>query len=740
MNRREFVQSAIGATLIATVPQGVTAQGDTAALPWYRRTIRWGQTNITERDPARYDIEWWREFWKRTAVQGVVINAGGIVAYYPSKFPLHHRAEFLGDRDLYGELANAAHQDGLVVLARMDSSRVAEDFYRAHPDWMARQQSGEPYQVADRYITCVNSAYYDEYLPNIFQEIIERSHPEGFGDNSWSGGLNRNQICYCDNCARKFRERTGQSLPKQKDWNDWGYRKWIEWNYARRMELWDNNTRVSQTFGGPHCLWLGMNSGSVTYQSLVFRDFREIVKRSQFLLLDHQQRNTSSGFQGFQENGDTAKLVNGLLGWNKTAIESMALYQARVAAKPEPEARMWMIEGISGGLGPWWHMVGAYHDDRRLYRTPERIFQWHKQNEHYLRNRRPYAFVGVIWSQRNTDYFGRDSAADRVDAPYRGFTQALIRARIPYVPICSADTAQYSDLAVLILPNVGVLSDVECQAIREFARRGGAVIATGASSLYDEWGDARRDFALADLFGAHAPSPELFLKPPSQDNSYLRLIPERRSKSWGPKVPDDPSSGERHPVLAGFDDTDILTFGGVLEELRTESGMIIPLTFVPSFPAFPPEMAWMRQPTTNIPALVINSKVAYLPADIDSRYARYNLPDHGTLLANLVRWAAGDRIGFQVQGAGLIDCHLYRQSNSLIVHLVNLTNEGAWRGPVDELIPVGPLQIRIKAPSDFHICKVESLVSRTQPPLMNQQDWVNVEVKQILDHEVLVLS
>jgi len=399
-----------------------------------------------------------------------------------------------------------------------------------------------------------------------------------------------------------------------------------------------------------------------------------------------------------------------------------------------------MIEGISGGLGPWWHMVGAYHDDRRLYRTPERIFQWHKQNEHYLRNRRPYASVGVIWSQRNTDYFGRDSAADRVDLPYRGFTQALVRARIPYVPICSADIAQYSDLAVLILPNVGVLSDVECQAIREFARRGGAVIATGASSLYDEWGDARRDFALADLFGAHAPSPELFLKPPSQDNSYLRLIPERRGKSWGPKVPDDPSSGERHPVLAGFDDTDILTFGGALEELRTEPGVIVPLTFVPSFPAFPPEMAWMRQPTTNIPALVINSKIAYLPADIDSRYARYNLPDHGTLLANLVRWAAGDRIGFQVQGAGLIDCHLYRQSNSLIVHLVNLTNEGAWRGPIDELIPVGPLQIRIKAPSDLHIRKVESLVSRTQPPLMNQQDWVSVEVKQILDHEVLVLS
>ncbi|MCC6861057.1 MAG: hypothetical protein IT158_20990, partial [Bryobacterales bacterium] len=73
--------------------------------PWYRRACRWGQTNITERDPVRYDIGWWRKYWKRTRVQGVIINAGGIVAYYPSQYPLHYRAQFLGGRDLYGELA-----------------------------------------------------------------------------------------------------------------------------------------------------------------------------------------------------------------------------------------------------------------------------------------------------------------------------------------------------------------------------------------------------------------------------------------------------------------------------------------------------------------------------------------------------------------------------------------------------------------------------------------------------------
>ena len=29
-------------------------------IPWFRKITRWGQTNITEKDPIIYDIEWWR--------------------------------------------------------------------------------------------------------------------------------------------------------------------------------------------------------------------------------------------------------------------------------------------------------------------------------------------------------------------------------------------------------------------------------------------------------------------------------------------------------------------------------------------------------------------------------------------------------------------------------------------------------------------------------------------------------
>ena len=244
-----------------------------------------------------------------------------------------------------------------------------------------------------------------------------------------------------------------------------------------------------------------------------------------------------------------------------------------------------------------------------------------------------------------------------------------------------------ANLSALVLPNVGALSNEQCAAIRNFVEHGGGLIATGASSLYDEWGDPRSDFALADFFGAHAPSAEFGRKGVAQSfHTYFRLTPELRAKVWGPETGDEPAIlGQRHPVLRGFEETDILPFGGALTPMRLDPGVIVPLTFIPPFPIYPPETAWMRQPKTDIPGLVLNTKgkarIAYLPADIDRRYGRDNLTDHAHLLANITRWALGDRLPLEVRGPGLIDCHLYRQDQRLILHLVNLTNEGTWRAP-----------------------------------------------------------
>ena len=279
--------------------------------------------------------------------------------------------------------------------------------------------------------------------------------------------------------------------------------------------------------------------------------------------------------------------------------------------------------------------------------------------------------------------------------------------------------------------------------------RGGGLIATGDSSRCNEWGEPQPDFALADLFGAHRVEnsvSESSRRTNESLHSYLRLTPEIASRADGPKSGKEPAAaGERHPVLQGFDETDILPFGGTLRPLRVDSSASVLATFVPPFPAFPPENVWMREPRTDIPALIVNEvsgrgRVAFLPADLDRRFGRDNLPDHGNLLANLVRWAARDELPLEVNGAGFVDCHLYRQENNLVLHLVNLTNSGTWRAPVDELIRIGPLKVRVKLPDDIRGHRIQLLVSNQTVKTSVKHGWTEFELPEILDHEVAVIS
>lgn len=762
-SRRSFLKKATAATIsiaggdrfTQAVKDSIIGDQPENDTPWYRRITRWGQTNITEKDPEHYDITWWRKQWKKTQIQDVIINAGGIVAYYPSHIPLHRQAQFLDGRDLFGDLCRAAHEDGLVVFARMDSNRAHEEFYKAHPDWFAVDSTGKPLKADDLFISCVNSSYYNVHIPSILGEIAGLYHPEGFTDNSWSG-LGRNTICYCENCRKSFREKTGREIPRVKSWGDPVYREWIRWNYDRRLEIWDMNNHTTRAAGGPRCIWAGMNSGSISNQSMSFRDNKEICRRAELIMLDSQARSDAGGFQ---QNGDMGKLIHGLLGWDKLIPESMAMYQNgkptfRLSSKPEPEARMWIVEGMAGGIQPWWHHISAYHEDRRMYHTAGPLFQWHKDNEEYLVNRLPVATVGVVWSQQNMDYYGRDESEIMVELPWRGMTQALIRARIPYLPVhadyIDRDASQFS---LLVLPNLGVMTDDQVAAVKRFVGGGGSLIATGETSLLNDWGEPRHDYVLGDLFGVH------LLKPGSTGagssvrkfaaetyHTYLRLTPELRRRVDGPHYESEPQAiGQRHEVLKGFDETDIIPYGGLLEPVQFDSNVQLLMTFIPRFPVYPPETAWMREPVTEIPGLILKTmpngnRVAFMPADLDRQFGRYNLPDHGNLLANLIRWASKDSIPLVVEGKGLVDCHIYRQQGRLILHIVNLTSAGTWRQPVDELIPLKPLQVKIKLPEDVQGKSLRLLVSGQKKPCIVEKGWSRFEIPSITDHEVIVIA
>jgi len=700
-------------------------------LPWHKTTYRWAQTNFTEDDPVKADIEFWRQYWRRTKIQGVIINCGGIVAYYPSKLELQYRAQYLGDQDFYKRVSDAAREEGIVVVARMDINRATKEFFEAHPDWFCRTKNGDPIMSNDRYFSCINSDYYKVFIPQVLEEIIERYQPVGFADNSWRG-LDRNTICYCKNCKTKFKAERGLELPDAVSWNDPVYREWVRWGYDCRMENWDLFNEVTKKAGGEDCLWFGMIHADPASGS--FSDMKAILSRSQFVFCDHQGRE-SAGFEQNVVNGALLRLASDE---QVIAPESMANYVLgsrtfRLGTNPKEETRLWMISGIAGGISPWFHFVGGGQNDSRRFETPVPVFQWHADNEQYLYNRIDLSNVAVVWSQPNADFYGQNQVREKVSLPWKGFCQALSRYRIPFLPVNVQDIGKYAHrINTLILPDIAVMTDQEIDVVCDFVNKGGNIIVTGMTATLDGDGQPSGNDKLWRLLGltrTGATKGAIGTVNASWEaagaHNYFRL------------------SNERHEILAGFENTTMIPFGGGLQVVNSTGNLKPLFSYIPAFPIYPPEFSWIREEEPNTYPMFAGTlpgggRAVYFAGDVDRCYGRALLPDHGILLANAVQWAANGAIPITLEGPGHIDCKLYRQENRLIVHLTNLTGSNR-AGYLDEFVPVGPHTVTLDA-QGLKPKSAFMTVQKKKAPMKVQGDKIIVNVDKITDFEMLVIE
>ena len=697
------------------------AQTEQNERPWYETTYRWAQTNFTEDDPIKADLDFWRERWKACRIQGVIINCGGIVSYYPSKYPLQYRAAHLGDRDFFGDVAAAAREQGIKVIARMDVQRVTKEFYDAHSDWFARNKQGNPIMADGRYLPCVNSGFYKEYIPQILTEIIERYHPVGFSDNSWKG-TDPGTICYCENCKKLFKANRNRELPEKVDWEDPVYREWLRWGYACRLENWDLFNETTQRVGGKDCLWFGMIHGDP--RGGMFVDLKGALSRSKMVFCDHQGREG----MGFEQNSVNGSLLRFAAHEQVLAPQSMANYVRgnaffRLSANPKEETRLWMIEGIAGGISPWFHHVNGGQYDRRQFDTPTPIFEWHAKNERYLYNRTDVANVGIVWNQANADFYGRGDVSGRVMAPWKGFCMSLSKHAIPFLPVNAADIAKYAPrLKTLILPHIAVLSDEEIDAVCAFLDSGGNLVVSGVTATLNFDGEPSWNDKLWKKIG-------------------LKLSQETRG--WNGHNYIRLPEGDRHDIFAGFENTDILPFGGTVRKVES-TGTLSPLgALILDFTAYPPEFSWIREVDTSAPpiwagTLPSGGRVVYLAGTIDRSAARTGLPDQARLLANVVRWAANGSIPLEIDGYGQLDCKVYKQDNRLIVHLVNVTGTDR-RGYLDSYLAVGPFTVTIDAQGTTPKQAVRTVGGGTVP-IKSENGKIRISIDKIIDHEMLVIE
>jgi hypothetical protein len=605
------------------------------------------------------------------------------------------------------------------VVARTDPHAVREEVRAAHPDWISTDANGQPrrhWANRELWISCALGPYNFEFMDRVHREIVSTYKVDGIFSNRWApqGG-----DCFCVHCQENFKAATGRELPQTTNRTDPRRREFLEWRKARLTELWQHWDATVQR-ANPEARFIPNGPP----------DMKTAGELAPIQFADYQARR---GVMPPWANGRRAKVFRSVMGRKPVGgIFSVGLeepYRWKDSVQSEPEIRLWVADGTANGMRPWVTKFSGVLYDRRWLPVVERIYQWHHAHERYLRNESPLARVALVHSEQTATYHSGVGPGDRHEDHVLGMYHALVESRVPFELVHEAFLTpdRVDRFKLLVLADVAALSDAQCGAIRDYVNRGGSVLATFATSLFDETGQRRADFGLSDLFGVSFAGR---IDGPMQ-NSYLNLE-------------QDPATGRRHPILDGFAGTPRIVNGVFRIGVRPTSLFPSPITLVPSYPDLPMEDVYPRVERTDTRELYLRdlgrTRIVYFPWDIDRTFWEVMCVDHLRLLRNAVGWAANEPQPVEVEGPGVIDVTVWRQRDSMTVHLVNLSNPMMMKGPLREAIPVGPLRARIRVPAGAHPRKIQLLTAGTTPQVATDAGVLTVTVPSVDVHEVIAID
>jgi hypothetical protein len=687
--------------------------GERAAVDdkgWFTQANRWTQLTFTEDDPGHFDLDRWVDIMRRTRSNGVCISAGGYVAYYPTTVPFHYRSATLGDRDLFGEVVEAARSLGIRVMARVDPHAIHAEAATAHPEWLACAPDGSPLEHWAQpgvWLTCAFSPYHREVVTEIAREIVREYDVDAIFANRWEG---HGGISYSESARRSFRDEAGLELPVVSGRADPVWPQYAAWRQRKLSELivlWNEAVRSVR----PRSHFVP-NRGALLLRDL---DREMLAPYYPAFYIDKQGRKNSD--EALWAAGQVGKRSRGMYPDRPVSLITSVgpehhQHRWKDSVDSAAELQAWIVEGFVHGATPWFTKFSASIYDDRWVQPIADAFGLHAAVEETFTETTPTADVAVLDALVVDDanpfgaYLAESASED-------GFNQALIEARTPfeYLAAEALDAERLSGFRLLILPNAEQLSDEVCAVIREFVRGGGTVLADQRSSLAAPDGAVRPDFGLGDVFGV-----ELAGEPRSGErNNYVTFETE-------------------HPVCAGFAGATRIVGGTDILPVRLRPGAEAVLRFVPPYPDLPMEEVYPR-PGNAAPAVVVNRFGAgcavYVAFDLGEIFWDALLSDHQRLIANIVGWLVGERPKASVSGPGLVDLAVRESSDTSVVSLVNLDSPFALRGQLRRFDPVGTQVVDLRAPAGATSARVRHLIGGADEKVQVEDDRVRIAVPSV---------
>ena len=697
---------------------------------WWEKPLRIIQTVLREPDIENYDVTSVLSYLKKVYANVIVVNVGGIVAFYPTNVFLHYKNPFMKGRDFLKELIHLCHSNDIRVIGRVDFRGARKEMFNEHPDWFSYDLKGNPRVLNGLYLTCANSPYRNEYALEVIQELLSNYDLDGIWENAASfGGL-----CYCPVCKDKFKNAIGSDLPKDESWEDPIYGDYLEWRYSSVLEHSKKIRTFIKSFGEdkaytaefPGLLsveWTRRGGQDINLASSLF-DFLVtpcfVISRNSY----------GSPFYpapiwGALEAGKYLYSIGD--GRTSVILFSHLEQTSRYTAEPKEELKVWMYQAIGSGSSMWdCTFVGANPEnflDKRNIDIIKEIYSFYREKEEYYYNLVPISDVALIYSRKTQDKFGDDNPIkDNYCTNFRGYELALLEAHMSYdiIPDTSISLEILKKYKCIILPNLGYISDELAQILTIYVKNGGGLIATFETSLYNEKWEKLNNFKLSKIF----------------DVDYLGI-------NRGPLPYSYQLIRENTSLTKGLEDTKIIALNGLICIVKPSDNLAeVPLTLIPEIYPQPPEYGWIETIETSIPTVILNKvgngRVVYFPTQIDRLYYSDHHPDYGILLKNAVKWVSKDFSKIEVNApvSLYVTPFIQKDRERILIHLIN-TASGPSR-PIFNISEVKDVSIiikEVKEPKSVYLLRGNQSIGYNF-----SSDRLNLKIPVIREYDVLVLE
>lgn len=705
---------------------------------WVRQRGRGIHLTIRDIDCDQFDAEKMAKDFHDLHVSYFSFFAGGYVTTYPTELDLQRESPYLNGKDVTGEIVEAAHRYGIKAVAMIDLGVLPRKAAMQNPHWCSVDKNGDLNESPDGfYATCPLGGYQKQYAVNIVKEIVDKYDVDGIKFGGASYGF-KSGICYCRNCQADFKQSTGLDLPMAKDWTHKTWLQYTRWKTRKTtecvkylMDVVQSVDREMPVFGNSVCFgdpdWTLGSSLDVeqmsNYQSAI-----QVEAQTRFKL----DSTGTAKWQSIRWTGEEARYMSAATDKPIWVVVSYFLaWPWRRSAMPSAEQKVFLAQIAANGAMPMVNLSGgppAVHEDPRGFAAIKELFAFHDKHNEYYDGDASAANVAIVYSLDTLTFYepADPHSHDHYVESIRGVEQALLEAHIPF-DIISTHTLSdrvLSQYKTIILPSLACMSEEQAEAIRQYARQGGGVIATGETSLYDPDGGKRDDFLLRDLFQAGYNGVTLPVngKKPGVIQAYMNI----RDAS--------------HPIMRGLESTSLLPIAYDHCAVKVDRARAsVPLTLSAPFRVFPEGLSYTVEPDTGAAMAVVSEndsggRTVYFPHRFDRLFWQSGLPDLKRLLVNAALWTIRDDTLLEVAAPSTCEISLRQQANRYMVHLVNLTS---GRRIFDELIPLQNISIRFK---NLSVKNVFVLSSGETLDMNRNDDSVQVTLPSLKDYDVIVFE